>query len=64
MSQYKHANSRSLVSVSATGLVSTDESLENLDDVGEKIRTGQAFLKVVEYPWGVEFDVYSVEGGR
>jgi len=42
--------------------VSIDESSENLDSIREKIRTGQAFLKVVEYPWGVEFDLVNVEG--
>jgi len=44
--------------------VSIEESVDNLDSIREKIRTGQAFLKVVQYPWGVEFDVCDVEGGR
>jgi len=64
MSQYKHANTRSLVSVSVTRPVSIDESPEDLDSIRGKIRTGKAFLKVVEYPWGVEFDVIDVEGTR
>jgi len=40
------------------------DSSEDLDSIREKIRTGHAFLKVVEYPWGVEFDVVNVEGTR
>jgi len=63
MSQYQHANTRSLASVSMTRSVPIDSS-EDLDSIREKIRTGHAFLKVVEYPWGVEFDVVNVEGTR
>ena len=32
--------------------------------IREKIMSGQAFLKAVEYPWGVEFEVCGVEGKR
>jgi len=35
--------------------------VENLKDdvlsLTDKIRSGEAFLKVVAYPWGVEFDL-------
>jgi hypothetical protein len=62
MSQHEHANSRSQASVSLMRLEPIDERPEDLDSIREKIRMGQAFLKVVEYPWGVEFDVVSVEG--
>ena len=37
------------------------------DDTGglsEEIGSGRAFLKVVAYPWGVEFEVIEREGGR
>jgi len=44
--------------------VPINESEENIDAIREKIRTGQARLRVVEYPWGVEFDVYTVEGDQ
>jgi hypothetical protein len=64
MSQYQHANTRNLASVSVTRPVPIDESPEDLDLIREKIRTGRAFLKVVEYPWGIEFDVINVEGGQ
>jgi len=64
MSQYKHANTRSLASVSMTGPVPIDESPEDLDTIRGKIRAGQAFLKVVEYPWGIEIDVVNVEEGQ
>jgi len=43
---------------------SIDNSSESLDSIRKKIRTGHAFLRVVEYPWGVEFDVVNVEGTR
>jgi len=64
MNQQLHANARSPATVSLTMPVPTDEIQENLDSVHEEIRTGQAYLRVVEYPWGVEFDVVKVEGGR
>ena len=63
MTQHRYANNRSSA-VSVTRPVSIEESVDNLDSIREKIRTGQAFLKVVQYPWGVEFDVWNVEGGR
>jgi len=63
MTQHKRGGNRSSA-VSVTRPVSIEESVENLDSIREKIRTGQAFLKVVQYPWGVEFDVCDVEGGR
>jgi len=63
MSQQAHANTRSPTSV-LTRPVSIDNSSEGLDSIRKKIRTGHAFLRVVEYPWGVEFDVVNVEGTR
>jgi hypothetical protein len=30
------------------------------DDAAAKIREGRAFLKVVAYPWGVDFDLCEV----
>jgi hypothetical protein len=35
---------------------------EDVASVSREITSGQAFLKVIAYPWGVEFDV--VEAGR
>jgi len=63
MNRYEYARNRS-ATVSLTRPVSIEESMEDLDSIREKIRTGQAFLKVVQYPWGVEFDVCYVEGGQ
>jgi hypothetical protein len=40
--------------------VPIDESLEDLDSIRQRIESGQAFLRVVEYPWGVGFDVGEV----
>jgi len=64
VSQYKRTNTRSLASVWVERTVPINESEENIDAIREKIRTGQARLRVVEYPWGVEFDVYTVEGDQ
>ena len=30
---------------------------ETVESLSDKIESGEAFLKVVAYPWGVEFDV-------
>jgi len=62
MSQQAHAKTQSPASVSLTRPVPIDESQASLDSTREKIRTGQAFLRVTEYPWGVELDVVDVEG--
>ncbi len=35
----------------------------DIDSISEKIGSGRAFLKVVAYPWGVEFDVCEAEEG-
>jgi len=40
------------------------ETAEDVSRVAQRIRAGQAFLKVVAYPWGVELDVCEKEGGR
>jgi hypothetical protein len=34
---------------------------DDLSSISEKIGSGRAFLRVVAYPWGVEFDVCSAE---
>ncbi len=34
-----------------------DEIQEKINDLPDKISSGRTFLKVVAYPWGVEFDV-------
>ena len=38
-----------------------DEVQDDARLISEKIRSGQAFLKVVAYPWGVEFDMCEAE---
>jgi hypothetical protein len=40
------------------------ETAEDVSRIAENIRAGQAFLKVVAYPWGVEFEVCGQEGER
>jgi hypothetical protein len=44
--------------------VPVDLAGEDVDSIREKIVSGKAFLKVVAYPWGVEFDVCEAEGSR
>ncbi len=39
-----------------------DEVEEDAASIAKEIRSGRAFLKVVAYPWGVEFDVCEREG--
>ena len=36
---------------------SKDAASDEFDLMTEKIRSGEALLRVVEYPWGVEFGV-------
>jgi hypothetical protein len=60
----EQANTRSPVSLSLSLPVPIDEIPENLDSIREKIRKGKAILKVVQYPWGIEFDMCDVEGGQ
>jgi hypothetical protein len=40
------------------------ETAEDVSRIAESIRSGQAFLKVVAYPWGVEFEVCEKEVER
>jgi hypothetical protein len=35
---------------------------EEIAPIAEKISSGQGFLRVVAYPWGVEFDFCDGEG--
>jgi hypothetical protein len=36
---------------------SKDITIDEVDSIAERIRLGAAVLRVVAYPWGVEFDV-------
>lgn len=38
-------------------------SADEVDAIRKQIRQGRALLRVVSYPWGVEFDVCDAEGG-
>jgi hypothetical protein len=47
--------------------VAKPRHVEDLPDIGSiqgRLNSGQAFLKVVAYPWGVEFDVCDSEESR
>ncbi len=41
-----------------------DEIQGEINDLPDKISSGRTFLKVVAYPWGVEFDVCEGENER
>ncbi len=40
------------------------EDVSEADSLQSKLISGRAFLKVVAYPWGVEFDVCYPEESR
>jgi hypothetical protein len=40
--------------------VSIDTDRDGIDSLAEKILTGRVLLRVVAYPWGVEFDVCEI----
>jgi len=63
MSQRERARTEGPEPVSSEGSAPV-ESLEDLNLIRERIAAGEAFLKVVEYPWGVEFEVCGAEVGR
>jgi hypothetical protein len=64
MSQHERSATQSLAPVWRAKPVPIDESLEDLEAVRQMIETGRAILEVVEYPWGVEFDVSEVRSQR
>ncbi len=57
MNQETSSSTRIPASSRAARPVPVDESGSDIDSIIERIESGQAFLRVVEYPWGVEFDV-------
>lgn len=61
MYQTEHAKPRVQIAVRVDGPVPVDSGTCEGDSIQERISAGQAFLKVIEYPWGLEFDVCSVE---
>jgi hypothetical protein len=57
MSQTEHATVKVPASVWLARPRHIDELSEEVDALPQKVASGAAFLKVVAYPWGVEFDV-------
>ncbi|GEM_PF-5129132 len=55
-SQSEYAAAKASEAVRVSGLRRSDGA-DDIDAQREKIRSGQAFLKVVAYPWGLEFEV-------
>jgi hypothetical protein len=62
-SQTRPTTARGAPSAAELESQSFDEIADDIGRIAERIRAGQAFLKVVAYPWGVEFEVCE-EGGR
>ena len=62
MSHSEGTNSLTRASVWVASPVPIGRGLDDIDSIRQRIQEGRAFLKVVEYPWGVEFDVCDVEG--
>jgi hypothetical protein len=44
--------------------VHIEDISDKIDSLPGKIGSGRAFLKVVAYPWGVEFDVFDTENEK
>ncbi len=42
--------------------VPIDRGSDDIDSLRERIQAGRAYLEIVEYPWGVEFEVGDAEG--
>ena len=60
MNQHERVATPSLAIVRLGTPVPIEESAEDLNSIRQRIESGQAFLRMVEYPWGVEFDVGEV----
>ena len=63
MNQQERVSAPNLASVGLGRPIPLDEGVEDLDLVRLRIESGHAFLRVVEYPWGVEFEL-SEAGGQ
>lgn len=57
MSQAESTTAKVPASVWVAKPVPIEEAADDMGEVSERIRTGRAFLKVVAFPWGAEFDV-------
>lgn len=60
MNQHERVQTPSLASVRLGKPVRIEESADDLNSIRLRIESGQAFLRMVQYPWGVEFDVSEV----
>jgi len=50
-----------LASVRVARPLPVHDGTEDMDSVRQRIESGQAYLRVVAYPWGVEFDLAEVK---
>jgi hypothetical protein len=64
MSQIEYASVKAPAAASQSRSRPIEDFREEVSSVSEQIASGQALLKVVAYPWGVEFDVFEAEGKR
>ena len=61
MNQTEQSGTRIPAEVRVAKPIPIDQVAGGVDAVRERIQAGRAYLKVVEYPWGVEFDVCDAE---
>ena len=64
MNKPEFATAKVLTSVWVARPFPIDEKRDDIDTHPAKTIPGQAFLKVVAYPWGVEFDLCEAEEKR
>lgn len=61
MSQTEFATAKVPASVWVAKPLHVEEMGDEIKSLSTRPKSGQAFLKVVAYPWGVEFDVCDAE---
>lgn len=61
MNQSRNVASKTGAQALLSRPIQVEDLSDRMDEVAEKVRSGDAQLRVVAYPWGVEFDL--VEGG-
>jgi hypothetical protein len=61
MNQIEYATTKVPASVWVAKPEHIDGMTEKADSVAKRIGSGRAFLRVIAYPWGVEFDVCDAE---
>ena len=61
MSQIEYATTIVPAAIWVARPIHIQDVQEKINDLPDKLSSGRTFLKVVAYPWGVEFDVCEEE---